>query len=54
MAGRVSCRLETDAGDHHYRPDALGMSSYRPVIRRLNVDLTSFATDHPLSGRATR
>jgi len=30
------------------------MSSYRPVLRRLNVDLTSSATDHPSSDRATR
>jgi hypothetical protein len=40
--------------DHHYRLDVLGMSSYRPVLRRLNVDLTSSATDHPTSDRATR
>jgi len=46
--------LDTDAGDPHYRLDALGMSSYRPVLRRLNVDLTSSATDHPSSDRATR
>jgi len=50
----VSCRLGTDAEDHHYRLDALGMSSYRPVLRRLNVDLTSSATKRLLFKNGTR